>query len=129
MAKKTSREQKLPANLGADRQTKAARKLWDATQPWYYLQRKMPLQYVRAFLLVAMYEGKSVQEYADMANVSQTTMSRHLGDIGARNRHMEPGLELVTVSMDPMDQRRHIVALTNKGKMILRDMADAMERE
>lgn len=74
---------------------------------------------MRTFLLVAMYEGKSVQEYADMANVSQTTMSRHLGDIGtaghgrrdgegmtkriartwARNRHMEPGLELVTVSM------------------------------
>jgi hypothetical protein len=37
-----------------------------------------------------------VVDYAKRAGVSVSVMSRHLLDIGERNRHMEEGFRLVT---------------------------------
>jgi hypothetical protein len=51
----------------------------------------MPAQYIQTFLLVAMEQGLSVRDYAERSDVSASVMSRHLLDIGERNRHMQPG--------------------------------------
>jgi hypothetical protein len=59
------------------------------------LKATMPLQYVKAFLAVALEEGLGVGEYAQRAHVANSVMSRHLLDIGDRNRHMEEGFGLV----------------------------------
>ncbi len=75
----------------------------------------MPLQYAYTFVLVAMNEGLSVQEYAQLADVSQSVMTRNLLDLGGRNRHKEPGFGLVTQRMNPEDMRRHQTFLTPDG--------------
>jgi hypothetical protein len=70
--------------------------IWKATMdPWRDMRSTMPLQYLYTFALVATHEGLGVQEYADLAGVAQTVMSRHLLDLGSRNRHMEEGFKLV----------------------------------
>jgi DNA-binding MarR family transcriptional regulator len=79
----------------------------------------MPAQYIQSFLLVAMDEGKSVSEYAHTAGVSKSVMSRHLLDIGERNRHMEKGLGLVQSRPNPMELRKHEYFLTPKGHALL----------
>jgi DNA-binding MarR family transcriptional regulator len=46
----------------------------------------MPIQMAASFLLVAKNEGKSLRELCDLSGVAQSTMSRHLLDLGERNR-------------------------------------------
>jgi hypothetical protein len=102
-------------------------KLKAAMRPWQHIRSTMPLQYVVSFLWVASYPGRSVQEYADLAGVGQTTMSRHLLDLGPRNRHMDDGFNLLKIALDPRDMRRHIVTLTPVGEKLARELSEIME--
>ena len=87
-------------------------------EPFRSIRSTMPLQYVYAFLLVAMEEGLSVSDYAKRSGVSLSVMSRHLLDIGERNRHMEEGFGLITSRPNPLELRKHELFLTTKGQAI-----------
>jgi hypothetical protein len=50
----------------------------NALKPFIVLRDTMPLQHVRAFLLVAAEEGLNVSTYAKRAEISQSLMTRHL---------------------------------------------------
>lgn len=91
------------------------------------IRHTMPLQYMRTFLLVCLYPGRSVDELADLAGVAQSVMSRHLRDIGPTNRHLEPGFGLIDITFDPKDMRRHIYVLTPKGKGLAHELGAALE--
>lgn len=82
------------------------------------LRHDIPSQTISSFLLVAMEEGLSVLDYAEKAGVAQSVMTRHLLDLGERNRRKEPGLGLVIQRPDPNDLRRHQTFLTPKGRAI-----------
>jgi DNA-binding MarR family transcriptional regulator len=90
------------------------------------LRPTMPLQQARAFLLVASNEGLGVQEYAQLANVSQSVMTRNLLDLGARNRKREPGFGLLVSRMDPMDMRKHQTPLTDQGQRLVKRVVDTL---
>ena len=90
------------------------------------IRRDMPLQMVLTFLAIAWKPGMSVQEYADMEGVSKSVMSRHILDLGERNRHMEPGLGLVEARPHPMSLRTHVVTLTGRGRRIMQAMEDTL---
>jgi DNA-binding MarR family transcriptional regulator len=102
-----------------DEVAETARRLARGIQLFMGHESSMPLQYMNAFLLVATDEGKSVNEYAKRSGVSMSVMSRHLLDIGDRNRHMEPGMGLVTSKPCPMELRKHEITLTPKGRTLL----------
>jgi DNA-binding MarR family transcriptional regulator len=89
-----------------------------SVEPFREIRGTMPLQYVIAFVLVAMEEGLGVGEYAKQAGVSMSVMSRHLLDIGERNRHKDPGFGLVYSKPDPNELRKSEVYLTDKGKAL-----------
>lgn len=107
---------------------KAIRSFLAAIEAFRAIRPTMPLQYVVAFLLVAMEEGLGVSEYAERAGVSMSVMSRHLLDIGERNRHMEEGFGLVTARQNPLELRRNEVFLTNKGRALLRQIIRQLEK-
>jgi len=86
----------------------------------------MPLQYVTAFMLVAVDEGLGVTEYARRADVSQSVMTRHLLDLGASNRHHEAGYGLVQQKPDPLDRRTTRTMLTVKGRALAAKVAHAL---
>lgn len=111
----------------SDEERAAARALRLALQNFTALRPTMPLQYVMTFLLVAEMEGKGVQEYADINGVSQTVMTRHLLDIGERNRAREEGFGLITQERDPLDLRRHHARVTVKGKGIMHRIMQALK--
>jgi DNA-binding MarR family transcriptional regulator len=94
-----------------------------ALEPFRALRQTMPLQYIVSFLLVALDEGRGVNEYAERAGVGTSVMSRHLLDIGERNRHMEEGFGLVTQRPDPMELRKHQMMLTPKGRAVAHQIA------
>jgi DNA-binding MarR family transcriptional regulator len=94
-----------------------------ALEPFRALRQTMPLQYIVSFLLVALDEGRSVNEYAERAGVGTSVMSRHLLDIGERNRNKEEGFGLVTQRADPMELRKHQMMLTPKGRVVAHQIA------
>jgi DNA-binding MarR family transcriptional regulator len=79
----------------------------------------MPLQHAYTFMLVASKEGQGVLDYAEMAGVANSVMTRHLLDIGPKTRNREPGYGLVEQHMDPMDMRKHRTFLSHAGRALL----------
>jgi DNA-binding MarR family transcriptional regulator len=92
------------------------------------IRHTLPMQYLIAFLLVALDEGKGVSEYARQAGVRQSVMSRHLLDLAHRNKLGGPGYGLVALPQDPQDRRRHPCSLTDKGRAIAGAIVRALER-
>jgi DNA-binding MarR family transcriptional regulator len=104
-----------------------ARALMLALEPFREIRGTMPLQYVYTFLMVATDEGKGGTEYAKDAGVSPTVMTRHLLDIGDRNRSMEEGFGLITQERDRNDLRRHHARVTPQGKALVRRFMNALK--
>jgi DNA-binding MarR family transcriptional regulator len=101
-----------------DAEKTAVKTLMGALEPFRAIRGTMPLQYVTAFLLVAEEEGLGVSDYARRAGVSLSVMSRHLLDIGERNRGMDEGFGLVTYRANPNELRKHEYMLTDKGRAV-----------
>jgi DNA-binding MarR family transcriptional regulator len=110
----------------SDEQKDKLKQLLNALQPFLKTRPTMPMQYVVAYLLAALHEGSGVTELAERAGVSQSVMSRHLLDIGDRNRHKEDGFGWVTQRPDPMELRKHQVTLTEKGRTIAAQVSRAI---
>lgn len=87
-------------------------------EPFLDIRHDMPLRYAHSFLMVAGEEGLGVNEYAKKAGVSASVMSRHLLDIGDRDRNMKPGFKLVFKVQDPFELRKYRVYLTPLGRQL-----------
>ena len=89
-------------------------RLLHAIDEFVALDRDMPLQMLRAMLFVCIKEGVGPNELARRAGVSSTVMSRHLSDLGERNRYKEVGHELIEQRIGE-DRRYRVPYLTPKG--------------
>jgi DNA-binding MarR family transcriptional regulator len=76
----------------------------------------MVLGKLEAFVLVVLHEGKSLKDLCQISGQAQSTLSRHLLDLGEHNRSREPGLGLVEWRIDPYELRRKQYLLTPKGR-------------
>jgi DNA-binding MarR family transcriptional regulator len=110
-----------------DEEKAYARALMLALEPFREIRATMPLQYVYTFLMVATEEGKGVTEYAEKAGVAPTVMTRHLLDIGDRNRAREEGFGLVTQERDKEDLRRTHSRVTPTGKALMHKLMNALK--
>ena len=79
-----------------------------------------------SFLTVAMFEGRSAREYAEMLGLGTSSMSRHLLDLGDINRKREPGMRLIEQRPDPMDRRKNVYRLTAKGRALIAKINEAL---
>lgn len=87
----------------------------------------VPLQIIHAFVIVARNEGKSLTELAERLGANMSTASRHLLDLGERNRRREPGYGLVEAKADPMNLRQKQYTLTPKGKFVWNNICAQLE--
>lgn len=104
------------------------RSLFTALGLFRQIRRDMPLQYVITLLLVATEEGKTVTEYARMLGLPASVMSRHLLDIGVRNRKFEEGFGLVSYEPNPANLREHNYYLTEQGRALVHQAIRALRR-
>jgi len=81
------------------------------------------------FLSVAMFEGRSMREYCDMLNLPQSTMSRHLLDLGLMRRNRSPGLGLIDQQEDNDDRRKNIYRLSARGKALIEAIEQDIQKE
>jgi DNA-binding MarR family transcriptional regulator len=79
----------------------------------------IPLAALEAFLLVCLYEGASLRDLCALSGQAQSTLSRHLLDLGERNyRRKTPGLNLVSWRHPPEELRRKEYHLTDGGRAL-----------
>ena len=86
------------------------------------LGERMTVSHAVTFLTVAMSEGRSLRDYCELLSAPQSTISRHLLDLGIRNRKREPGLGLIAQEEDPHDARRNIYTLTKQGRSLVQSI-------
>ena len=91
------------------------------------IDRNVPAQMLQSFMAVAMTEGKSLTEIAALVGANVSTASRHMLELGDRNRKMEPGYGLVTRTADPMNLRQNAYTLSSKGRLLLRSILQIIE--
>jgi DNA-binding MarR family transcriptional regulator len=82
---------------------------------------------MKAFLLVAMKENLSSNEYARMAGVGSAQMSHRIGCLGELRSNLQPGYGLAESRPDPLDRRLTLVRLTDKGRALAGQLARAVE--
>lgn len=87
----------------------------------------IPAQMLQTFMAVAMNEGKSLTEYAELVSANLSTASRHMLELGDRNRRLEAGYGLVVRTPDPMNLRQNAYTLSRKGKLLLANIVKIME--
>jgi DNA-binding MarR family transcriptional regulator len=87
----------------------------------------IPAQMLQTFMTVALNEGKSLTQIAELVSSNISTTSRHLLELGERNRRMQPGYNLVARTTDPMNLRQNAYTLTVKGKLLLANVIKIME--
>lgn len=95
------------------------RQLLNALDPFFRIRATMPMRSAQAFLLVAEKEGLSVTEYAKLADMPITTMSRNLIDMGERDSSYEEGAGLIERRENPTNRRENTYTLTAKGRALL----------
>lgn len=77
-----------------------------------------PLKRLQILLLLKDEYHLSVSDVAKKVGMSMAAASRNIAILGRRGLHKE-GLDLVDVFIDPDDDRRLNVALTNKGLQLI----------
>lgn len=75
---------------------------------------------VQTFLYVAINEGCSLTDIARETGWSQSTLSRHLLDLGPVFRDKTPGYQLIQIERDISNLRTNVYTLTAKGKLLMR---------
>lgn len=98
----------------------AAHKILGVFDAFRAVSPTMPLQLAQTFVLVMLNEGTSLVELCRITGFAQSTMSRHLLDLGMKNRMGEPGHGLVEGKIDPHELRRKMFTLTPKGRALAR---------
>lgn len=91
----------------------------DAVGKFRELSATMPVGEVQMFLLVALYEGASLTELAEYADMKKSTASRYLLDLSDKTRAGGSGYGLITREVDPAELRKNMYALTPKGQNIV----------
>jgi DNA-binding MarR family transcriptional regulator len=115
----TARCKDVDSPSRTDNQLAVIRTMLYGLDPFFRIRSTMPASAIQAFLLVAEKEGLGVGEYAKKAGISPTTMSRHLLDMGERNRHAEDGAGLVEGRENILNRREKVYHLTPKGRAFL----------
>ena len=91
-------------------------------QAFRVIEPIMPMQQAYAFLLVAIEEGRGVQEYAERAGVTQPVMTRILLALGRHRQKGAAGYGLVQQVTDTEDSRKRQTFLTAKGEALIREI-------
>jgi hypothetical protein len=93
--------------------------LFSALEPFCKEAPLMTVTNLMAFLRVGMDEGRGVGEYAKEAAVFKNVMTRHLQDLGPRDRDGEEGLNWIYQARRNDDLRVNRAWVTQKGAAMI----------
>jgi DNA-binding MarR family transcriptional regulator len=98
-----------------------------AIEPFVALNPTIPASYIISFLAVAEKEGRPVGEYANDVGLYKAVMTRHLLDLGERDRHGGEGMGVIEQKRDGKDLRVNRSFISAKGAELLGKMRRVWE--
>jgi DNA-binding MarR family transcriptional regulator len=114
-------------SLLSDEVRQAATTLRLALEPFLEANPTMPLSYVITFLAVAEKEGRPVNEYAGEVGCYKAVMTRHLLDLGERDRRGGEGMDVIEQRRDKKDLRVNRTFINEKGAALMAKVRRAWE--
>lgn len=114
-------------SLLSDETRQAAKALRLALEPFLAENPNIPASYIVTFLTVAEKEGRPVSEYANEVGLFKAVMTRHLLDLGERNRHGDEGMNIIEQRRDRQDLRINRSFISEKGATLLSKVRRAWE--
>jgi DNA-binding MarR family transcriptional regulator len=81
---------------------------------------------IKAFLSVALEEGKPLSDYAAACGVNLSTTSRHFMDLSDRSRSKGEGHMLIQRQRNPTNEREVLMSLSGQGKLMRRLVLETM---
>jgi hypothetical protein len=110
-----------------DEARQAAKALRLAIEPFVELNPNIPASYIITFLAVAEKEGRPVTEYANEVGLFKAVMTRHLLDLGERDRRGGEGMGVIDQKRDRKDLRINRSFISEKGAALLSKVRRAWE--
>jgi len=94
----------------------------------------MPMGEAVSFLLIANGEtreggGLTVTELGKLGDFSLAAASRYMRSLSTKNRQGELGHEVVTDHRDPLDDRRKVLRLSDKGREVVGRINGVLEKQ
>tara|TARA_E500000331_G_scaffold357848_1_gene421262 strand:- start:1231 stop:1635 length:405 start_codon:yes stop_codon:yes gene_type:complete len=93
------------------------------------MNNEIQAQTMQLFVCVGMSNKEEIPmtTLAPRLGLSQASVSRNVSFFMKENRYKEKGLGLLETREDPMERRKKLVKLTNKGKMFYDQIEDALK--
>jgi len=107
---------------------RSAHRLFLAIEEFRKLDQTMPIQMMATFLYIAQNSGRTMQETANDLGLSQASVSRNVAALTDWHSAKKEGHGLLKAVADPMEMRRKIVTLTDKGQRALKRLNGIMEQ-
>lgn len=92
------------------------------------LDATLPIQTFSAFLVIATKEGQNVTEIGTRIGLGQSSASRNVSALTEWDWRKKVGLKLVEYRQDPMNLSIKTVWLTAKGKAMVEQITETLER-
>ena len=93
------------------------------------LDPEIQAQTISCFVVVAMNPGITMKDIGERVGISQASTSRNIAALSKVHRLNRPGHDLVVATEDPVERRRKVVHLTDKGKLVVESLRMIMEPE
>jgi DNA-binding MarR family transcriptional regulator len=89
----------------------------------------MPLTMAHALVIVGLNEGKSLQELADIAGISNSNLSRYILSLTDRTRTggVGSGYGLMVREQDPLNLRKNNYYLSPAGRLVLEEISECLQ--
>jgi DNA-binding MarR family transcriptional regulator len=89
---------------------------------------EMTVGQARAFMAIAMKPGLTQKDLWKVLDVTDSSASRYLTLLSDIGRGETPGMDLVSMKVNPLDRRERILDLTPKGKRLIDDLWADIQR-
>lgn len=100
--------------------------LFKAIEEFRAVDPEMPSQSAALFLYSAIYPGCTMTDLQTNLGMTQSSCSRNVSALSEWHRLEKPGLGLIVATPDPMERRRKIVRLTDKGEQLAVSLTEAV---
>mgnify|MGYP006276605563 CR=1 FL=1 len=90
------------------------------------LDVEVPGQLVAVFCYIASHNPCNLQAIEQGLNLSPNSTSRNTDWLSSHHRLGKPGMGLITKKKDPLNQRRRIVELTDKGYLMIQQIKEIL---
>ena len=102
-------------------------RLVDIMQEFRKLDYEVPAQVILCFVFVASHNPCHSEVLCHELGLTRAAVSRNTDWLSDKHRLGKPGLNLITKEVDVSNRRRMILSLTDKGKIIAKDLRKILD--